>query len=87
MMKYYDLDKEEKEILESFEKGEFKSVPNVKREIKRFQEIARNTLAKNANINLRLSQKTLIKLKAKAAAYGLPYQTLASSILHRFALS
>lgn len=87
MMKYYELDDEEKEILESFEKGKFKSIPNVKSEIKRFQKIARNTLAKNANINLRLTEKVLLKLKAKAAELGIPYQTLISSILHRAANS
>ncbi len=86
-MKDYDLDEEEKELLKSYENGEFKSVKNVKSEIKRFQAIAHETLAKKANINLRLSQKVLIKLKAKAAAFGIPYQTMASSVLHRFALS
>ena len=85
-MKYYDLDEEEKEIERAFEAGELKPLKNQAKWRKVLMEAARNTLAKNANINLRLSQKTLIKLKAKAAAYGLPYQTLASSVLHRFAM-
>lgn len=82
-MKYYDLDPEEEEILEAFESGKLKSVPNLPKEKKRYQHVARNTLAKSKNINLRISQKVLFKLKAKAAAMGLPYQTLASSILFR----
>lgn len=86
-MKYFDLTPEEEEIEKALEKGEFIPVKNFPKVKKMMMEIARNTLAKNANINLRLSQKVLIKLKAKAAAYGLPYQTLASSVLHRFALS
>ena len=85
-MKYYDLDEEEKEIERAFEAGQLKPLKNQAKWRKVLMEAARNTLAKNANINLRLSQKTLIKLKAKAAAYGLPYQTLASSVLHRFAM-
>lgn len=86
-MKYYDLDKEEKEIERAYEAGELKPLKNQAKWKRMLVQAARNTLAKKANINLRLSQKVLIKLKAKAAAYGLPYQTLASSVLHRFALS
>lgn len=51
------------------------------------QEAARNTLNKTKNINLRLSEKVVVKLKAKAAKEGIPYQTLASSVLHKFANS
>lgn len=82
-MKYYVLDKEEQEILEAVEKGEFKSVPNLNGEKKRLQAIAGNTLNKTRNINLRLSERDLQKLKAKAVRKGIPYQTLASSILHQ----
>jgi predicted DNA binding CopG/RHH family protein len=32
-----------------------------------------------------LAEKDVLKLKAKAVVLGLPYQTLAASILHRFA--
>lgn len=84
-MKYYVLDKEEREILEAVEKGKFKSVPNLKEEKKRLQVIAGNTLNKTRNINLRLSERDVQKLKAKAVKQGIPYQTLASSILHQSA--
>ena len=79
------FDEEEREIIESFEGGEWKPIKNLEKEKKRFQEIAKNTLNKTKNINLRLSQRTLFKLKAKAVEEGLPYQTLASSILHKYA--
>lgn len=82
-MKYYDLDLEEKQILGDFDNDEFKSVKNLKAEKNRYQKIAGNTLSKNKNINIRLSQKILIKLKAKAASLGIPYQTLAASILYQ----
>ena len=84
-MKYFELDKEEKELLEEFERGEWKSIKDFEQEKKRLQEIAKNTLNKTRNINLRLSEKVVAKLKAKAAKAGIPYQTLASSVLHRFA--
>ncbi len=86
-MKYYELTKEEQELLDAFESGELKSVPNLVREKKRFQVIARNTLNKTKNINIRLSERDLSKLKAKAIEEGLPYQTLASSILHKAVVS
>ncbi|MBI3985065.1 MAG: hypothetical protein HY344_03980 [Candidatus Levybacteria bacterium] len=82
-MKYYELTKEEQKLLNEVEKGEWIQVPNFEKEKKRFQEIAKNTLNKTKNINIRLSERTLAKLKRKAAEEGIPYQTLASSILHK----
>lgn len=84
-MKYYELDKEEQEILDSVERGEWKSVKNLAAEKRRLRQIAKNTLNKTRNINLRLSERDLQKLKAKAVREGLPYQTLAASILHKVA--
>lgn len=84
-MKYYDLDPEEKELLAAYDAGKLKPAKNQAKWRKMAVQAAKNTLAKRQNVNLRLAQKTLIKLKAKAAAQGLPYQTLAASILHRYA--
>ena len=83
--KYFELNEEEKQILNEFEKGDLTSVENVNAEKKRFQTYAQFTLNKTKNINIRLSEKVVQKLKAKAAAVGVPYQTLASSVLHRYA--
>ena len=82
-MKYFELDKEEQGILNSVEKGEWKSVKDLAKEKRRLMQVARNTLNKTRNINIRLSERDLQKLKAKAIREGIPYQTLASSILHR----
>lgn len=84
-MRDYKLDKEELELLEEFERGEWKPLPNQAKLKKEAMLIARNTLNKTRNINLRLSERTLSRLKAKAIEEGLPYQTLASSILHKYA--
>ena len=53
------LDKNEKELLNSFERGEWKSVKNLNVAKKHFQEAARETLRKDRRINIRLSQKNL----------------------------
>lgn len=80
----FELDKEEQEIEKAFERGELKRIKNFKQEKRGLMEAARNTLNKTRNINLRLSERTLSRLKAKAIEEGLPYQTLASSILHKY---
>lgn len=82
-MKDYDLDKEEQEILDAFESGEFTSVPNFAKRKKELEQAAKATLNKTRNINIRLSERDLYRLKAKAIEEGIPYQTLASSILHK----
>lgn len=83
--KYYkSLDKEERELLDAYNKGEFKSVPNLKEEKQKLVAAARATLNKTKNINIRLTERDLYKLKAKAMERGLPYQTLVSSVLHQY---
>ncbi len=78
------LNKEEHEILNAYEKDNFSSVPNVKKEIKKYREYAKATLQKNKRINIRISERDLIHIQRKAVEEGLPYQTLVSSILHKF---
>lgn len=78
------LDKEERELLESFKAGEWESVAEKKREIGRFQNYARATFKKDRRINVRISSKDLDALQKRALEEGIPYQTLVSSILHKY---
>lgn len=82
--KYYDLTKDEQELLASFEAGEWKSLSDLDKAKRLYKKYAQDTLDKTKNINLRLSERTVLKLKAKAIAEGIPYQTLASSVLHKY---
>lgn len=82
--KYYELDPEEEEILKAFEEGKLVRVKNFAKEKKLLEKAARNTLKKTKNINIRLTEKDVHKLKAKAIEEGIPYQTLAASILHKY---
>ena len=79
-----DLDREEKALLESYERGEWKSIANFEAEVKRFRESAKATFGKDKRVNIRISQKDLVKIQKKALEEGLPYQTLMSSVLHKF---
>lgn len=81
------LDTEEREINDAIESGKLVVRPVSSREKKRLQEISKFTLDKTRNINIRLSQRDLTKLKVKAMQEGLPYQTLAASILHKHVAS
>lgn len=83
-MKYFELTKEEKRILADFEKDKFVSLKDVGSKKRLYQKYAANTLAKSKNINIRLSERVVAKLRAKAVKQGIPYQTLASSILYRY---
>lgn len=78
------LTKEEKEILDSVERGEWKQVPDFKREAKRFQESAKATLRKDKRVNIRMTERDLVYFQKKAIEEGLPYQTLISSVLHKY---
>ncbi len=78
------LDPEEKEILRAFEKGTLKRVKDVDKEIERHRATAAATFKKDSRINIRISSKDLRALQKRALADGIPYQTLVSSVLHKF---
>ena len=84
-MKYIKLDKEEQELLESYERGEWKTDKNLKARVRELRASAKATLNKTKNINIRLSEYAVYKLKAAAVRQGIPYQTLAASVLHQYA--
>ena len=83
-MKKTMLDPGEKKLLESFDRGEWKPSSQREAEAAKLQRYARNTLLKNKRINIRLSEGDLLGLQTKAVEEGLPYQTLISSVLHKY---
>lgn len=82
-MKYYELDDYENGVLNAYEKGQLKSVLRTKKDISRYKEYAKASLDKTKNINIRISERDLLKVKALALEKGLPYQTFISSIVHQ----
>ncbi len=77
------LSKEEKQILKDFEAGEFKSILTPKRK-KMLQAAAEETFKKDKRINIRISSRDLESLQRRALEEGIPYQTLVSSVLHKY---
>ena len=82
-MNEYKLSIEEKEILDAFEAGELKSVLTPERK-KYLQSVAEETFKKDKRINIRISNRDLTLLQRRALEEGIPYQTLVSSVLHKY---
>ena len=54
------------------------------REAAQLKEAAQQTYNKDKRINIRISSRDLSALQKKANRYCMPYQTLISSVLHRY---
>lgn len=80
------LDKEEKELLDAYEADEFRSDMSVARK-KFLEEAAAATFQQQKEINVSIPERDFYVLQRKALEAGIPYQTLVTSILHKFASS
>ena len=83
MKPIFNLTPEEQEIEDAIARGDYTSVPNLEEEKKRFAEIARYTLEKTKTITVRITERDLMRLKAKSAQEGIPYQTFITSLIHK----
>ena len=77
------LDKEESALLESYENDEWVSVLSPP-DIDKYKKAAKSTFKKDKRVNIRISGMDLELLQEKALIEGLPYQTLVSSVLHKY---
>jgi predicted DNA binding CopG/RHH family protein len=77
------FDKEELQILQDFERGEFRSIRNFRSEKRELEKAARATLQKDKRINIRISSRDLERIQMRAAREGVPYQTYIASSLHK----
>ena len=82
-MKSIQLDKEEQELLDAYESGEFQSDMTPSRK-KFIEQSAAQTFKKDKRINIRISGRDLSAIKRRALEEGMPYQTLVASILHKY---
>jgi len=78
------LTNDEMALLDSVEQGDWKTIPDFPRQSARYREAARSTLKKDKRVNIRMAERDLVRLQKAALQEGLPYQTLISSILHKF---
>jgi len=75
---------EEKDLLQSIENDEWRSAKNKNALIKELKETATNTMLKDQRMNIRIGKRDLDGIKEKALEEGIPYQTLVSSIIHKY---
>ena len=78
------LSPEEQEILDRFERGELRPVAGVERELEVAREAARNTFNKTRRVNLRVTERDFDLAHSRAREEGIPYQTLLSSVIHKY---
>jgi predicted DNA binding CopG/RHH family protein len=78
------LDDQERDLQEADENGSFKLLPDQEGWREALRQAARLTLTKNRHISIRLAESDLEAIKARAAALGMPYQTLIGSLLHQY---
>lgn len=78
------LNAEEREILEHFERGELTPVAGDQREMETARHAARNTFNKTRRVNLRVTERDFNLAHARAREEGIPYQTLLSSVIHKY---
>ena len=79
-----DMDQEEQEILDAFEQDQLRSVPNIEEEINVAVMAARNTFNKTKRVNLRFTERDYKLAHFMAREEGIPYQTLLSSVIHKY---
>jgi predicted DNA binding CopG/RHH family protein len=78
------LQPDELELLASYENEEWKSVKKLKEQKEQYRAYARATFRKDKRVNIRISEKDLRDLQKRAMRQGIPYQTLISSVLHKY---
>jgi hypothetical protein len=77
------LNPEEKELLESVEKGEWESVENISQEIKRYQNYARHQINQQ-KVELTLSVEDSQKMQKLSQQLGKSITNLSQEILHKY---
>ena len=83
-MSKLNLQQDELELLASYEAEEWKSAKKIKEQKEQYRAYARATLRKDKRVNIRISEKDLLALQKRAMRQGIPYQTLISSVLHKY---
>ncbi len=79
-----NMDAEERDILAHFERGDLRSAQGAAHEIEAACEVARNTFNKTRRVNLRMTERDLLLAQSRAREEGVPYQTLLSSVIHKY---
>ena len=78
------LNKEEKGILEAYDKGKMRPSSPTKKERDKVKTMAESTFRKDRRVTIRLYDHDLKGIQKKAMEKGMPYQTLISAMIHQY---
>ena len=78
------LSREERGILEKFERDELRPASRADHEMEIAPQAVRNTFKKTRRVNLRVTERDFNRAHARAREEGIPYQTLLSSVIHKY---
>ena len=79
-----EIDGEEREVLATYERDEWRPVAERDAEIERYRGYARATFEKDRRVNIHISGNDLEAIQRRAIEEGIPYQALMSSVLHKY---
>ena len=79
-----EIDREEKDMLTTFERDEWRPIAERDAEIERYRAYARSTFEKDSQVNIHISGNDLEAIQRQADEKGIPYQALMSSVLHKY---
>ena len=79
-----NMDAEEQDILDRFERDELRPAPGAEGEIEAARQAARNTFNKTKRVNLRVTERDFNLAHSRAREEGISYQTLLSSVIHKY---
>ena len=78
------LDAEESEVLAAFERDELRRSGRAELEMEAASQAARATFNKTRRVNLRMTDRDFNLAHVRAREEGIPYQTLLSSVIHKY---
>jgi len=84
MNHYVQLEQEEQELLDSYERDEWQSVADFQERLRQYQAYAIATFEAMGLVSIPLPQEDIKAIRAKAAAAGMSYQTLIANIVHQY---
>ena len=77
------IDDEERDLLASFEREEWQSVPDLAREIEQYRQYAAATLERTRRVSVRLSADDLARVRQHARAAGLTDEAFIARLIHQ----
>ncbi len=78
------LDQEERKLLDSYERGEWRSIGALQEKLQQYQAYAMAVLEAGGLVSIVLPKEDLKAIQGKATEAGMSYQTFIASIVHEF---